>query len=70
MSYKSVTDYMNVDASDLLSLEQQVREMFHDGWQPIGGVAIGLESASNQFGSVGPMRTVYLQTMVQRKNKK
>lgn len=60
-----VSDYMTVTGNDPLHLEQQVREMLLDDWQPLGGGFTGVEHGHNQFREPITI-TVWCQTMVKR----
>lgn len=64
MTYKNVTDYTTITAADPLSLEQQVKEMLLDNWQPLGGGFMGTEVSLYRNAKVEV--DVWCQTMVLR----
>lgn len=65
MSRVEVTDYTTVEAEDWLTLEQQVKEMLNDGWQPLGGGFLGTARVRNVFDQQVRV-PVLCQTMVLR----
>ncbi len=69
MSYRSVNDYATVEGRDLLDLEQQVREMLNDGWQPVGGGFSAVHSERTERGFTESYPLFY-QTMVKREEVK
>lgn len=61
----AVDDYTTVVGATPLDLEQQVREMLHDDWQPLGGGFYAVEEGMD-IHHVHKHHGVWCQTMVRR----